>query len=114
MNWGADPNQEKRILNVIKDSPDENKAFDAWESYLKEKLRFPFEAIVIDSDYGGTIEEGDKLKVHNISMIDSLHGIIVDVRKGRRKYAFALCLLEAVDKDLNEPIDDYGVWFFNR
>lgn len=46
-------------------------------------------------------------------MIDDLHGIIVDVKKGRRKYCIELCLLEA-DVEEKEIVDDYSVWFCNR
>ncbi|NMF06676.1 calcium-binding protein [Clostridium beijerinckii] len=81
--------------------------------YLNAKLKFPFESIVIESDYDSIIKVGDRLKVLGIGMIDDLHGIIVDVKKGRRKYCIELCLLEAEGKE-KEIVDDYSVWFCNR
>ncbi|MBU3127440.1 calcium-binding protein [Clostridium tagluense] len=118
MEWQIHSKQDKRIFNIIKNVPkdDDIKALEAWEDYLNQELKFPFEAEVMDSDYGSSISEGDKLKVSAIGMIDDLHGIIVDVRKGRTKYAFELCLLEALgeDKKVKELVDDYSVWFCNR
>lgn len=107
--------QEKRIEKFVGRLKDDMKILDKWEVYLKDKLKFPFEAEVIYSE-GCPIVEGDKLKVIGISMIDDLHGIIVDVKKGRKKYAFELCLLEPVDEDkeVKELVDDYSVWFCNR
>ena len=108
--------QEKRIEKFIGILEDEMEILNKWEVYLRENLKFPFEAEVMDSHYGCPIVVGDKLKVIGISMIDDLHGIIVDVKKGRKKYAFELCLLEVVgeDKEVKELVDDYSVWFCNR
>jgi len=108
--------QEKRIEKFIGRLKDDMKILNKWEIYLKENLKLPFEAEVIESDDASPIVEGDKLKVTGISMIDDLHGIIVDVKKERRKYAFELCLLEVLgeDKEVKELVDDYSVWFCNR
>ncbi len=115
MKWEIYSEQDKRIYNIIKDisEDDDMKALEVWENHLKIKLKFPFEAEVIESDDGSLIVDGDKLKVTGISMIDDLHGIIVDVKKGRRKYEFELCLLEA-EGEAKELVDDYSVWFCNR
>lgn len=115
MKWEIHSEQDQRIYNVIKDIPEDDdiKALEEWEKHLNAKLKFPFEAEVTDSDYGSIIETGDKVKVLGISMIDDLHGIIVDVRKGRSKYCFELCLLEAYGEG-KEIVDDYSVWFCNR
>lgn len=116
--WEVNSEQDKRIYNIIKNIPenDDIKALEVWENYLNQELKFPFEAEVIDSDYGSSIATGDKLKVIGISMIDDLHGIIVDVRKERRKYSFELCLLEVIGEDEKaiNLVDDYSVWFCNR
>ncbi|NMC60627.1 MAG: hypothetical protein GYA51_14770 [Candidatus Methanofastidiosa archaeon] len=107
--------QDERIYNIIKDVPenDDIKALEEWEKYLNANLKFPFEAEAIESDACPLIVESDNLKVLGIGMIDDLHGIIVDVKKGRKKYSFELCLLET-DGECKELVDDYGVWFCNR
>lgn len=117
MKWDINTEQDKRIYEVLKDikSGDYMVALEKWEQILTERLEFPFEAEVVDSD-SHVIQEGDKLKVHGIGMIDDLHGIIVDVRKGRKKYAFELCLLEVLgdNVEMKQLVDDYSVWFANR
>lgn len=115
MKWEIHCKQDERIYNVIKDiqEDDEIKVLEEWEKHLNAKLKFPFEAKVIESDYDSIIKVGDRLKVLGIGMIDDLHGIIVDVKKGRRKYCIELCLLEAEGEE-KEIVDDYSVWFCNR
>lgn len=110
--------QDERIYSIIKDISEDDcmKALELWKNVFKSKLKFPFEAEVIESDPGSTIVYGDKVKVIGIGMVDDLHGIIVDVKKERKKYAFELCLLEVIgeDKGTKELVDDYSVWFCNR
>ncbi|TCO73844.1 calcium-binding protein [Marinisporobacter balticus] len=118
MKWEIHSEQDRRIYEVLKDIEEDNYmvGLEKWEEILKEKLIFPFEAIVEDSDDGCPMQVGDRLKVHGIGMIDDLHGIIVDVRKGRRKYAFELCLIEVLgdNEEMKQLVDDYSVWFWNR
>ncbi|AOY76718.1 calcium-binding protein [Clostridium formicaceticum] len=117
MKWEIDSEQDKRIYEVLKDikSDDYMVALEKWEQILKERLEFPFEVEVVDSD-SHIIQVGNKLRVHGIEMIDDLHGIIVTVRKGRKKYAFELCLLEVLEDnaEMKQLVDDYSVWFANR
>ena len=115
MKWEIHCEQDERIYSVIKDIPedDEIKALEEWEKHLNDKFKFPFEAKVIESDYGSIIKAGDMLKVLGIGMIEDFHGIIVDVKKVRRKYCLELCLLEA-EREEKEIVDDYSVWFCNR
>jgi hypothetical protein len=49
-------------------------------------------------------------------LVDDLYGVIVDLRHGRRKYAFPLCDLEVTDKHSPnyQIVRDYAVWFANR
>jgi len=94
-----------------------------WPSYLKEHLILPFDAEVTDDDSDpfnpfykpGPIVTGDKVSVVGIEFEDDLHGIIVAVKKGRKKYIYELCNLKAVDKTSTNAklLDDYGVWFAN-
>ncbi|MCT4606456.1 MAG: calcium-binding protein [Marinisporobacter sp.] len=118
MKWEIHSEQDRRIYEVLKDIKEDDYmiALEKWEKIFKEKLTFPFEAMVEDSDDGRPIQTGDRLKVHGIGMIDDLHGIIVDVRKGRKKYAFELCLIEVFgdNEEMKQLVDDYSVWFANR
>lgn len=118
MKWEIFSEQDKRIYEVIKDIKDDDYmlALDKWEKIFKEKLVFPFEAKVGDLDDACPIQAGDRLRVHGIEMADDLHGVIVNVRKGRKKYALELCLLEVIEdnEEMKKLIDDYAVWFGNK
>ena len=87
-----------------------------WEDYLKDQLTFPFEAEVCDYQEGNYISQGDKLRVHGIEGEDDLYGIIVSVRKGRKKYSVSLVDLNPIDLNLQGKIAvaEYKGWFGNR
>jgi len=55
------------------------------------------------------------LIVVSVDFEDDLYGVLVSVKKGRKKYAYPLCDLEAVDKSTSNSklLDDYGLWFAN-
>ena len=88
---------------------------EGWASYLQEHLTFPFEAEVEEPISRGPIRYGDRLRVTGISMEDDMYGVIADVRLGRRKYAFPLANLQALDRQSpnHQIIHDYRVWFAN-
>jgi hypothetical protein len=80
-------------------------------------LKFPFEAIVVDRDEDTEVlDNGDIVSVKKIEGTFDLYGIVVDIRKGRRKYQIPLCELEVSDKSSDNyiKVDDYNVWFSNR
>jgi hypothetical protein len=87
-----------------------------WWSYLDENLTFPFEGIVDEGQDGGPLDYGDRLKIHEIENEDSLYGILVNVRHGRRKYVFPLCDIAVVDTESANYkfVDEYKEWFSNR
>jgi len=90
--------------------------YEEWLQYLNEKISFPFEAIVCEYQEGEAICQGDKLKVHNIEGEYDLYGVIVSVRKGRKKYSFPLIDLEPInlDEEGKKAIDEYKESFSNR
>lgn len=114
MKWSIESEQDKRIYNVIKDVKDDDymEAMNSWGVYLNENLKFPFEATVVENEIYYPIEFGDKLKVKRISMIDDLHGVIVDVQKGKIKCTIELCQLET-NSENKQLLDDYNMWFSN-
>jgi hypothetical protein len=116
--WSYLGEQGKRIRQaLVSVDPDhEMAALEAWEEYLEEHLAFPFVAKVDEWQDRGPLQAGDRVKVTGIGLVDDLYGIIVDLKHGRRKYAFPLCDLEVVDEDSPnyQIIRDYRVWFANR
>ncbi len=117
--WVALGEEGKRIQKVLAamEAEDDLDEFGAWEQHLERNLRFPFDAVVAEFQERGPLQSGDKVVVTGIAdATDEMYGIIVDLRVGRRKYAFPLCDLEAADqKSPNyHLVKDYAIWLANR
>ncbi|MCI0488663.1 MAG: calcium-binding protein [Blastocatellia bacterium] len=65
---------------------------------------------------GGPLQDGDRLKIKDISGVDDMYGIIVEVRLGKKRYDFPLCELKVRNRrSANyQMVRDYAVWFANR
>jgi hypothetical protein len=117
--WAALGEEGKRIQKVLAgvDADDEMDALGRWQEHLENNLRFPFEAEIAELLERGPLRVGDTVIVTgNVDAIDEKYGIIVDLKMGRRKYAFPLCDLEATDKKSAnyQLVKDYVIWFANR
>jgi hypothetical protein len=116
--WSYLGEQGRRIRQVLMgvDTDDDMGMLNVWEEYLEENLSFPFEAEVDEYQERGPLQASDRLKVTGIGLVDDLYGIIVDLRRGRRKYAFPLCDLRVIDElsPNYQIVDDYRTWFANR
>jgi hypothetical protein len=116
--WSYLGEQGRRLRQVFAeaDPEDEMDELYAWEEYMEKHLAFPFEAEVCEYQERGPMQAGDRLKVTGLCDVDDHYGLIVDVRKDRRKYTFPLCDLDVVDKNLaqHQLVEDYRVWFANR
>jgi hypothetical protein len=112
---GEEGKRIKKVLTGI-DEEDEMEIFKAWERYLEKTLAFPFDAEVLGYQDKGPLRSGDKVSVKKISLVDDHYGIIVELRRGRKKYDHPLYDLEVINKDsINyQPVKDYCVWFANR
>lgn len=108
----------KRIRAVIDtaESEDEWEHIKAWSNHLQKKLKFPFEAVVIEYQERGPLQINDKLKVLRIEMEDDRYGVIVQCKKGKNRYDFPLCDLESANENSSkfQPLKDYQVWFANK
>ena len=91
-------------------------ASKAWEKYLEENLQFPFETLIHEYQERGPLNEGDKLKVFGIELVDDHYGIIVACRKERKRYDFPLVDLKVTEKKSinSDIIQAYRTWFANR
>ena len=116
--WSWLGEEGKRIQRVLADVDEDNvvRALDAWQKYLEKTLTFPFDAVVSGYQDKGPLQSGDRVSVKKISIVDDLYGIIVELRRGRKKYHHPLCDLEVVKEDYanDQPLKDYCVWFANR
>ena len=97
-------------------SDDNLAAFNAWETYLNKKLKFPFDAEISEYQNKGPLKQGDKIRIHGILEIDESYGLIVRLRLGKKGYHFPLCDIEVIDKTSsdNQFVDAYGNWYANR
>ncbi len=117
--WVALGEEGKRIQKVLAamEVDDDLDEFGAWEEHLEKNLRYPFEAVITEFQERGPLRDGAKVVViGNADATDEMYGIIVDVKVGRRKYAFPLCDLEVTDKKSSnyQMVKDYAIWFANR
>ncbi len=116
--WDYLGDSGKRISKVLEhiEPDDDLAAFEAWEKYLNESLSFPFEAEISDYQTRGPLQQGDRIRVHNILGNEDLYGVIVKLRSGRKVYHFPLCDIEVLDKISTnfQLVDDYRDWFTNR
>jgi len=116
--WSYLGEEGKRIKAVLDRAEDSSEwaAFEAWEEYFQEVLKYPIEAEVSEWQERGPLRAGDKVKVLGIEGTEDLYGILVSIRHERGKYVFPLCDLEVLDKSSPsyQPVKDYAVWFANR
>lgn len=113
--WLSLGEEGKRIQKILAGIADEGEAFEVWEKYLEENLRFPFEAEVSEYQERGRMRQGDKITVVKISGVDDLYGVIISGKWGSQKIEFPLCDLTVMGKSVNKQVvSDYAVWFANR
>ena len=108
----------KRIQKVLDgiDPDDTMEILEAWEAHLGKKLKFPFEAEIVELARRSSLRIGDRVTVKGIRDVDDVYGIFVEVTRGHDSYEFPLCDLEATDKQAKnyQLVKDYVVWYANR
>ena len=92
------------------------KCLQKWVEYLDDKLTFPLDAIVLESEDNWLIKDGDKVVVKSLPHIVDMYGIIASISLSGKKYEFPLCDLKVIDESQSEfkLIDDYNTWFSNK
>ena len=97
----------------------------SWESWLREKLKFPFsvkrmededDAYFTDIAKSEPFRLGHVMEVIDIEMVDDHYGVILKVKEGTRTGHVPLCDVEVTSKE-NEnywPVREYVVWFANH
>ena len=73
---------------------------DKWYDFLETELTFPFKAIIEDST-GGDLRWKDVVRVIKLDNYVDMYGILVKIRKNKKKYIFPLCDLKIKDKKSN-------------
>ena len=110
---------EGELIQSVINSAESFKEWDAlkaWEKYLEKNLQFPFETFIHEYQGRGPLNEGDKLKVFGIELVDDHYGIIVACRKERKRHDFPLVDLKVTEKKSinSDIIEAYQTWFANR
>ncbi|MEA1973175.1 MAG: calcium-binding protein [Candidatus Cloacimonadota bacterium] len=85
---------------------------DAWLDYLETELSFPFKASIQESE-NFELKWNDIVNVKQIENFIDMYGLLLEIRKGRRKYIFPLCQLEVVEKQSKNRfiIDAFLEWW---
>ena len=116
--WIGIGSEGELIQSVINsaESFKERDALKAWGKYLEKNLQFPFETFIHEYQGRGPLNEGDKLKVFGIELVDDHYGIIVACRKERKRHDFPLVDLKVTEKKSinSDIIEAYQTWFANR
>ena len=88
---------------------------DNWLNFLEKELKFPFEASIQDSE-NFELKWKDIIKVKKIEGFADMYGILLEIRKGKRKYIFPLCDLEVVEKQSKNRfvIDAFLEWWTEK
>jgi hypothetical protein len=111
--WLGEGEEGERIFSVIANTDD---PLEGWNVYLTRTLKFPFDAVVSESQDAGSLKYGAKIKVLKIEEMDDAYGILVVVSDGQNHDVFPLCDLTVRDKKSSNflPVQDYCVWYANR
>ena len=88
----------------------------AWKKHLEKNLQFPFKTVIYEYQGRSPLNQGDKLKVFGIELIDEDYGIIIACKKKGKRYDFPLADLKVnEEKSRNaEIVQAYCTWFANR
>ena len=83
-----------------------------WLDFLETELKFPFEASIQESA-NFELQRNSIIKVLQIENFVDMYGLLVEIRKGRRKYIFPMCELEIVEKQSKNRfiIDAFLEWW---
>ncbi|MFA5813994.1 MAG: calcium-binding protein [Bacteroidales bacterium] len=71
---------------------------DKWFEFLSSKITLPFEAKIKESE-NHELQIGEIIKVTKITDIVDMYGLLVEIKKGRKKFILPICDIEIVEKN---------------
>jgi hypothetical protein len=103
------PDRERRIEEVIVDCYGQAEELAAFEVYLTDALRFPFEATWRDPDEPGHAET---VTVLGVADVDDRRGVLLQVRRGDAERRIVAEQVWAKNEGGTNAIvlDDYRYW----
>lgn len=105
------------LEELLGDCDDEYEEFEAWQTFLTEKLKFPIIMKVTPDMEPGRVRVGDEIKAFEIDdLVDDMRGIFVNGKHHTGTVMLPLCDLEVKDKESEaySLVYMYVVWFANR
>lgn len=107
-------NIKKKVLNGVSSKSIDNQ-LKIWLDYLEKELTFPFKASIQDSE-NFELQWKDIVNVKQIEDFVDMYGVLLEIRKGRKKFIFPLCDLEVVEKQSSNSfiIDAFLEWWTEK
>ena len=106
--------REERIkMEIVVDTYDQHERAIGWYTYLKDTIRFPFEARCIETREVSPLEEGETVQVIEMSSIEASESeMFVTIEWMDRELGVPLAQLEpiAVDSDTKQAVADWHYW----
>ncbi len=95
---------------------DEFEMYEKWESFLDEKLTFPFEVKVMEYQQAGPVQQGDVVVLKKLMSWEDPYGILGKGSKDGTNIIIPICELEATDpeSDNHQWLEDYCNWYSNQ
>jgi hypothetical protein len=104
-------NIKEKVLNGLSHRKVDIQA-DIWLDYLEKELIFPFKASIQDSE-NFELKWNDIVNVKQIEDFVDMYGVLLEIRKGRKKFIFPLCDLEVIERQSSNRfiIDAFLEWW---
>ncbi len=106
------------IPEVLKGVSEDAEAFERWLKYLRENLKLPVEAEVVEPQYGDPLSIEDIVTITDFEGVEEENGILVRVKMEEKgtEHVLPLCDLEILNKESEDftVVDAYSFWCANR
>jgi len=119
--WYGFGDEGVRIQKVLENAVgDEDwNHFEAWLSFLRKSLTFPFSAKVVDWDDNKPFSDGDRIEIVRFDdgAIHGKYGVVILAENKGISDIFPLCCIEVLGKKnakTRQIVSDYSFWFTNR
>ena len=113
--WESEGEEGLAIKKILGDAESLHEQYEAWDTYLKNTLKFPFKADNF-AEKSGAIPYEATVKVTRIHSIDDWYGILMSVEYKNKFYQLPLADLSTVYQNgINyETVDLYDTWFADK
>ncbi len=105
---------KKTVLEGIQ-SKKKNVQLIKWMNFLDNELEFPFNTIIEETE-NFELKRRDIVVVKEVGYFDEIYGLLVEIKKGRRKFIFPLCDLEIIEKQSKNYVilEAFSEWWTEK